>query len=125
MSLRKGGANFRTRPSIGVMASVTASAASSITKRRSAQILDEYGRGGEQGNLLRSQLSRRFSGLPEEEIEEAVQTACRRFEVLYQLSYASVMAPRAMYQDQRLLAVPQFSSALCDRDQGRQQRSRN
>lgn len=79
MSLRKGGANFRTRPSIDVMASVTGSAPSRAARRRSAQILDEYGRGREQGNLLRSQLSRRFAGLPEEEIEEAVQTACRRF----------------------------------------------
>jgi RNA polymerase sigma factor (sigma-70 family) len=61
------------------MASVTASATSGATGRRPAQILDEYGRGREQGNLLRSQLSRRFSGLPEEEIEEAVQAACRRF----------------------------------------------
>ncbi|MBS1885664.1 MAG: sigma-70 family RNA polymerase sigma factor [Actinobacteria bacterium] len=61
------------------MASVTASAASGTVNRRPAQILDEYGRGRGQGNLLRSQLSRRFSGLPEEEIEEAVQTACRRF----------------------------------------------
>lgn len=79
MSLRRGGANFRARPSIEVMASVTASATSSATKHRSAQILEEYGRGRQQGNLLRSQLSRRFSGLPEEEIEEAVQSACRRF----------------------------------------------
>lgn len=79
MSLRKGGANFRTRPSIEVMASVSASAKAAATQARPAQILDGYGRGREQGNLLRSQLSRRFSGLPEEEIEEAVQTACRRF----------------------------------------------
>jgi RNA polymerase sigma factor (sigma-70 family) len=47
--------------------------------RSPTQILDGYGRGREQGNILRSQLSRRFSGLPDEEIEEAVQTACRRF----------------------------------------------
>lgn len=78
-SLRKGGANFRARPSIEVMPSVTASTTSGATKPGPAQILDGYGRGREQGNLLRSQLSRRFSGLPDDEIEEAVQTACRRF----------------------------------------------
>jgi RNA polymerase sigma factor (sigma-70 family) len=61
------------------MASVTASAKAAATQPRPAQILDGYGRGRKQGNLLRSQLSRRFSGLPEEDIEEAVQTACRRF----------------------------------------------
>jgi RNA polymerase sigma factor (sigma-70 family) len=42
-------------------------------------LLEDYGREGGRGRALRAQLAERFSRRPEDEIEDAVQTACRCF----------------------------------------------
>lgn len=42
-------------------------------------VLRTFGREGERGRRLRSQLAAQFPGRPEEQIEDAMQTACRAF----------------------------------------------
>jgi RNA polymerase sigma factor (sigma-70 family) len=45
----------------------------------SAVVLRTFGREGERGRRLRSQLAAQFPGRPEDQIEDAVQSACRAF----------------------------------------------
>jgi DNA-directed RNA polymerase specialized sigma24 family protein len=42
-------------------------------------VLQTFGREGERGRRLRSQLAAQFPGRPEEQIEDAIQIACRSF----------------------------------------------
>ena len=70
-----------TLPSRSTVKAVTVtpgpkSAAEATTARH---LLEDYGREGGRGRKLRSQLKERFPGRPDEEVEDAVQTACRYF----------------------------------------------
>jgi RNA polymerase sigma factor (sigma-70 family) len=55
------------------------SAAKAAKAASVGRLLEDYGREGGRGRMLRAQLTERFPRRPEEEVEDAVQTACRCF----------------------------------------------
>ena len=71
------GASFRLRRPVGVMSSLTRP---TRTRQGGApHLLEDYGRDRQRGRALRAKLAGSFPDRPEEEIEDAVQSACQLF----------------------------------------------
>src|SRR4029077_8595280 len=72
------GATFLSRRTVRAVTATPGpiSAAKAVSRGR---LLEDYGREGGRGRMLRAQLTERFPRCSGEEVEDAVQTACRCF----------------------------------------------
>lgn len=72
-----GGSTFRSHRPVGVMTTTSATTHQEVNGAKA--LLRSFGRDADRGRSLRAQLTSRFPDRPAEEIEDAVQTACRCF----------------------------------------------
>ena len=78
-TLLRRGATFLSRSPVRTVSLVDRPAVSDSDRTVAGRLLEDYGRERRRGRALRAHLAERFPRRPKDEIEDAVQTACRCF----------------------------------------------